>query len=595
MASNGMMKCATIFSSKTFSGYKLDVIKSGVQKYARRREREKMIRCMVEMDKFSEFGKKGNGIRSNMMNRLKVMCYEELCFSDISSFLRIMNRLNKWDKGGRKNRKLLVEVCDIFVKAELLRLASDIKNYYWWGVRDFGMGTINKDNSNANMALVAKYRKPGDDESVLRDLAKMVECMKANDDIAFYWMVEIILKAIDGVKGARRWRRTDCDYIIWEMLCDQSGANDNLVKCLAYALKEYFKKNRTLKGDRTNVIVTATLWVMRKTQLDWKVRDADIEITDEQVEQFYNLTECFFVDDYVLDKHCSAGRRMGKTTADFAKVGSLVINENKEWYVDEYRKAYIEMKMSLEDKLEEIDFNELENLERCEEKTCGNKAMCWFADYRGKRIVLKEGRKSMNYNRDYMVVNDLKNLFGVNKMAMKRVRMHKVSQRKDKTKSSWVDNSEWVDRRDVVYCMMDRVEGGQLIKKKGKMQGDVMKEFVKIGLFRGIFRVSDFHARNVLIEEETDRLFSIDEHCIGKKETIFDARLAKRMQKQITKEVVDDIFEAWENGYGPKEEEIIEEIQKKMKEYKFDNELTQQVIGNYKNLREQAYLELGFE
>ena len=97
--------------------------------------------------------------------------------------------------------------------------------------------------------------------------------------------------------------------------------------------------------------------------------------------------------------------------------------------------------------------------------------MCWFADYRGKRVVLKEGRKSMNYNRDYMVVNDLKNLFGVNKMAMKRVRMHKVSQRKDKTKSSWVDNSEWLDRRDVVYCMMDRVEGGQLIKKKEKFCG----------------------------------------------------------------------------------------------------------------------------
>ncbi len=53
MMSNGMMRCTTIFSSKTFSGYKLDVIKSGLQKYARRREGEKMIRCMVEMDKFS--------------------------------------------------------------------------------------------------------------------------------------------------------------------------------------------------------------------------------------------------------------------------------------------------------------------------------------------------------------------------------------------------------------------------------------------------------------------------------------------------------------------------------------------------------------
>ena len=591
MSSNGMMRCTTIFSSKTFSGYKLDVIKSGLQKYARRREKEKMIRCMVEMDKFSIYGDKGKGIRSNMANRLKIMCYEELCFSDVSTFVHIMNRINQWEKEGRKNRNLLVEVCDLFVTAELLRLASDIKNYYWWGVRDYGMGTINKDNSNANMKLVAKYRKKGDDEDVLRDLAKMVECIRMNDDIAFYWMVEIILKAIRGVKGARRWRRTDCDYIIWEMLCDQCGTNQILAKCLAYALKEYFKKNRTLKGDRTNVIVTATLWVMRKNQLNWKISKIENRRTDAEVDELYNLKECFFVDDYVLDKHCSAGRRMGKTTADFAKVGSLVKNENKEWYVDEYRKAYNEMKMSLEDRLEEIDFNDLENLECCEEKTCGNKAMCWFAVYKGKRIVLKEGRKSMNYNRDYMVVNDFKETFGINKLEMKRVRMNKVSQRKDKTKSSWVDNSEWVDMQNVVYCMMDRVEGGQLIKKKEKMVGDVMREFVKIGLFRGIFRVSDFHARNVLIEEETDRLFSIDEHCIGKKETIFDARLAKRMQKLITKEVVDGICADWSKLL---EIEIIQLIKTKMKEYQFDTEMTDKVIRNYKYLKSDAYKEFGF-
>ena len=120
------------------------------------------------------------------------------------------------------------------------------------------------------------------------------------------------------------------------------------------------------------------------------------------------------------------------------------------------------------------------------------------------------------------------------------------------------------------------------------MVGAVMREFVKIGLYRGIFRVSDFHARNVLIEE--DRLFSIDEHCVGKRETIFDTRLAKRMQKLITKEVVDGIFADWSKLM---EIEIIQLIKTKMKEYQFDTEMTYKVIRNYKYLKSDAYTELG--
>ena len=83
---------------------------------------------MVELDLFSYCGDKAKGIRTNMINRIKVMCYEELCFDQVGRFLQIMHKIDKWEASGITNRKVLVEICMILTTSELLRLSSDIKN-----------------------------------------------------------------------------------------------------------------------------------------------------------------------------------------------------------------------------------------------------------------------------------------------------------------------------------------------------------------------------------------------------------------------------------------------------------------------------------
>ena len=124
------MRCGTIFSSRSASGLKLDVLKSGIQKYGRRREFTKMVRCVMEMDAFKQFGKKGKGIRTNMINRIKVMCFEELCFCVPRDFLAIMQKISDWEEKEREEEDLLIDICYIFCNSELLRLPSDIKNYF---------------------------------------------------------------------------------------------------------------------------------------------------------------------------------------------------------------------------------------------------------------------------------------------------------------------------------------------------------------------------------------------------------------------------------------------------------------------------------
>ena len=338
----GCMQCLGPWSSKSWSCYKLDVIKSGLQKYLRRRELKKMIRCMVELDLFSYCGDKAKGFRTNMINRLKVMCYEELCFDQLGRFLQIMQKIDQWEASKRTNRKMLVEICMILVSSELLRLSSDIKNFYLTGVRKYKYGNINK-TEKADICLALPLQKANDNKHVLQDLANFIFYFNQKNDSAFYWMFEIILKASKGQKGQRRWRRTDCDYIIWEFLFDKAKLDKPLTQALEYGVKEYFKKTRTIKGDRLVVIISCTLAVMHKNELDLK--PAKLKVTDKQVDEYYNLKKPFIVDDYVLDKHCSVGRKKGKNNLDFAKEGSFVKNQNKKWFVKKYRDAYLNIKL----------------------------------------------------------------------------------------------------------------------------------------------------------------------------------------------------------------------------------------------------------
>jgi hypothetical protein len=170
--------------------------------------------------------------------------------------------------------------------------------------------------------------------------------------------------------------------------------------------------------------------------------------------------------------------------------------------------------------------------------------------------------------------------------------------KKDRNKKSWVDNwSLWSwgpcvgDNKDVknkvVYCVMDKVEPGiEVGTKKKEMLSNrkMLKEFVKIAVFRGIFRVSDFNGRNVLIKKDQDdivKLVSIDEGDIGKRLDIIGGKnkwliTALNKDKSIIEEILSELYgTVGKMGF----------VVKKMKEYKFTDELCDEVLNNWKNLR----------
>ena len=128
--------------------------------------------------------------------------------------------------------------------------------------------------------------------------------------------------------------------------------------------------------------------------------------------------------------------------------------------------------------------------------------------------------------------------------------------------------------------------GGNIGRNK-----ELFKEFVKIGVYRGIFRCSDFNCRNVLVGLENDPcakqyLVSIDEGDIGKRLDILGGR-----EKWIVdglnadKTIINEILVELSNQVS-----VIMCLEK-MEKYKFSRELRDEVENNWKNLRKDLEAE----
>jgi len=366
-------------------------------------------------------------------------------------------------------------------------------------------------------------------------------------------------------------------------------------------------------------LVSAISLCIYSERIDWGVNW--MEMSSEVSERIKGYIE---IPSYAIDMHTKKGRELGKNRRDFATEGSLVINEDKEYYNDEYRQFYnqckyedagikhirpprkekvvkekvvkekkekvVKEKKSLKyvanipeiGELEYIPMEDMKFVKLCLKNPCGKKVMCFVVEYQGVEYVLKEGRKSMNYNEDYQVIDNMKEIFGLNKIGMKRIFSNKAMIKVDKSKMEWCDNWEFVERKNIVYSMMSYIPGVRYNHSKN-ITRDLELEYMKIGLFRSIFMVSDFNVTNVF--ELEGKLYSIDEHDIlGKRVNMIGQKNMKFYKKNEAS--LEGIFEDLYNDKEKKLELVIEQLQA----FKYDR-FIDKIVYNYENLRDRFYEE----
>ena len=252
--------------------------------------------------------------------------------------------------------------------------------------------------------------------------------------------------------------------------------------------------------------------------------------------------------------------------------GSKVIDEDKEYFVQKYRDIYHNIKRietgeeivttKGNTELEMIKWTELGDVYFCNEgNVCGEKMVCIRTTYKGKRVVLKECGKGVNYGIDQIIVDRMKKEVGLGDMNVCRIKMDTIVRKVDTKNKSYSDNFR-VEKMEANYLMMDHFNG-EMIRERKKGSGwynskKLRKEYIKIGLFRGIFRVTDFNELNVLVNDDNE-LMSIDEMLIGKKKTILG-----RMNAELKEKILTD----YNNGQL---KDVFMEIQ-------FDNEKLKEVL-----------------
>ena len=608
----------TCFNNKSYFGFKSNVLKSGICKYIRRSEKEKFKWCVVEMLLFN-FNKKGYALITNLINRLKILIMEELAVNEITAIILGIKKLDLFDKDRDNNMNKILEFCDIVIKCKKTRSVSYIN--WWWKTHPI---EYNIDEIIINK--VKKYEKKGDNEELLKLGELLIGFIENYDEKLF----DIYNKMILIQNAGNRYRRKDGVYLFMQIIENYYCTNQYYKIIFDFALNMFHRKN--MKERYYFGIWIGMLMLNKKVtdsiDIQTKIHQVNTIInTNELCEYFINRQQ-IIIDDYVInDYHVNKKYTLEK----FSKVGAWVKHEDMTFLGEEkflkYKNNYIKYKQITNSKkklpkqpqkqekqpqkqqkntnerekhriekykkIKKIrgkpDFNDLEKdldfikdidekkIILCSNLTCGNKVMCF--EYEGK--IWKEGRKSMNYNRDYCVLDECKQLFDLEKIGMKRVLTNFRIEKIDKGKKNWNNNWQKVEIKEgqehVVYCVMNKIRPGEEIgKHKNQLLENkvLFKEFVKIGVFRGIFRVSDFNKRNVLLKYN-NKLVSIDEGDIGKRLDILGRKeqwLIKQLNKDKT--IINEIIQEITNIDINKVFDI-------MMKYKFNNQLSNIVYNNW--------------
>ena len=384
-------------SEKSFFGYNPSVLKSGMQKYARRAEVDKGLWCLVEMDFFSLLERDGAALesylrkypketrlntqtharrmRTNMINRLVVIMSEEVCISAWWMPLKILELYEKWieNRENPSSRKYLVDMYKYLTSQEMIRLVSDLMSIYLIPpdqVKPKQMNNLRQIHNNIkrlNPKIYFGQTEVGDVKLEIdmgRYTAKLQPCingiiynLEKGSDHIFYWIRKLCDIELKDKLPLRKGKDKDKIYkynylkIVWEILhrfIDQHSEYE-FVREPIFALQKFYSK--MTHREKPIYLHHAVLLLVRRKEIDWTSQPPPIDTPFTDVEKLYRDHFSYGkmkMDDYVLDLHTKKGKKGDHCLEKFALEGAYVENENDKFRREDYRELYITLKKELD-------------------------------------------------------------------------------------------------------------------------------------------------------------------------------------------------------------------------------------------------------
>lgn len=371
---------------KSFLGYNPSVLKSGIQKYARRAEVQKGLWCLVEMDLFSLLEWDGPALdaylqkypeaerkrvqaqaqkmRTNMVNRLVVMMSEEVSISAWWMPLKILELCEKWVKsrGGHESRKYLVDMYLYLTSEKMVRLVSDIRSVYLVPpdyVKSKKMGDLirihediqkkyptvysgQSDIGEINWSVDVKAY-PSSDQQCVDGIIYNIE--KGSDHI-FFWIKRLFDLEKEDPAGKNRYVK-----LVWRILygfIDRNAQYEFARKAIC-ALEKFYKIMN--HREKPIYLYHAVLLIVRRDEIDWQLKVPTIDTPETEVESLYEdhrSGPIMDMDDYVIDLHTRKMKWSPGCLERFALEGAYVKNEDARFVNPEYREIYVLLKQELD-------------------------------------------------------------------------------------------------------------------------------------------------------------------------------------------------------------------------------------------------------
>ena len=311
--------------SITYSGYKIDIMKSGLQKYIRRGDVMKALECGFELYRMIEVDLRP--INSNMYNRLAVISAEDIGPSDINIVLRVL--VNVIEDNNNRSYSVLASMIQGLCTSKKTRVLSHLNRTY----NPAGEAARNKYNIKIVSNKTITWQSKKEDPPGLDELGSEFNNALSESRLdAFYWYYQLRNKLMEDdkyLKGSRRFNRKGADMIIWEIL--EKHTDKVVFPILLKAYNTFTEKN---------VFLSLCIFVSVK-KLTGIVFNLDVNV--KSWDKHYLIPDLLLgrytliIDPWVIDKHTSDGRQQGKNRDDFVKEGSLVIPEDETYMTEEYR------------------------------------------------------------------------------------------------------------------------------------------------------------------------------------------------------------------------------------------------------------------
>ena len=593
---NGM-RCG-MFNNSSYWGYKSNVLKSGVCKYYRREMFDKFEWCVMEM---MIFGLKNEGMMTNIINRMKILIFEEIVVNEIEIINRCVYLFDLIDKEKKFLSKveIMKVICDLVKSCRKCRMVSYVNN--WWRYNS-------KKYLNIELEKVLKYKKNNDSNELLMLGEWLILYIEEKNEN----VINVFNKMLELSGEGKRYNKKDGIYLYFEILEDMclKGKNKKLFDFVLDRFSRKSMKERLMfgvwfglmciKNEDMNLGVDSYSYSLSMSENEvvdylFKNREKivineDFVVNDWHVNKKFGLGKFGKVGAFVENEDLSLLGKNGLKYKEFYilkkeecdKIGKKVVKEKVEKVVEKKKKIIIEEKVEKE--FEFIDFKEFEIIKVIVEGVCGMKICCIIVRKNDEMYVLKEMKKSFNFGSDCLFMDVIKKEFGILDLKMKLIKSNSGLEVVDKSIKSW-KNNYCFGERSVVYCMMKFYENiGDLGKNKNILDDndeDKLYSMLKIRLFDGLFRCSDNILRNILVLVDGS-LLSIDENDIfGKRLCVFNKNdwcVKNDWCKKNINRVIDDLW-------GENKEEKKRKIINYLIEYGF-NEKVEEFIYRWDNYKE---------